>query len=414
MKVTNDEKDVLRRLAEKYMEYAISPKNKSRRELWRSLNCMRMQKPMVTIDQMPWDELAVDEELVCKVEDAYFRKVETTLRRAVYKWEHLSADTVLDPYIVLPRPLINSGFGLKTQNIEHSSDGLIKSHVFVDQLKNEQDVNKIHTPTLQIDDKAEQEIMDLAQEIFNGIAPVRWSGITLHAGLWDFISFWKGVENCYIDLIEQPELIHAIMERFSSATIEYIDNINRLGVYDVSNNVCHCSYTFNDRVSDEERLNCKGTTDKGWTFSMAQLFTAVSPEINKEFEVPYLTKIFERFDSVYYGCCERLDDRLDVIDKMPNIRKISCSPWSDREHFASVLPKKYIMSNKPNPSYLADVSFDEDVVRKDLRRTILLAKENNLCLELLLKDISTVKNDPKRLWRWSEIAYEETTNAMLK
>ena len=126
-----------------------------------------------------------------------------------------------------------------------------------------------------------------------------------------------------------------------------------------------------------------------------------------------MSKIFSYFGSVYYGCCERLDDRLHIIDRMPNIRKISCSPWSDREHFAATLPKKYIMSNKPTPAYLAGATFDEEVVRKDLRKTIALAKQNGLCLELLLKDISTVGNDPTRLWRWSEIALEETMNSAL-
>ena len=71
------------------------------------------------------------------------------------------------------------------------------------------------------------------------------------------------------------------------------------------------------------------------------------------------------------------------------------------------------MSNKPNPSYLAGSVFDEDVVRKDLRRTIEAAKANGLGLELLLKDISTVEKDPGRLWRWSQIAMEETMNAAL-
>ena len=146
---------------------------------------------------------------------------------------------------------------------------------------------------------------------------------------------------------------------------------------------------------------------------MAQLFTSVSPDINAEFEVPYMSKLFEKFGSVYYGCCERLDDRLDVVTKMPNIRKISCSPWSDREHFAAVLPKQYIMSNKPTPSLLAESAFDEEAVRKDLRRTIAAAKAHDVRLEMLLKDISTVKGDPARLWRWAAIAEEETLNAAL-
>lgn len=411
MKITENDVNVLRELATRYMEYACSDKNNERRELWRALNCMRMQKPMVTIDQIPWNELNVDGSLNNRVSDKYFRGIETSLLRSIYKFEHLQADTVLDPYIVLPRAISNSGFGLTIQRLAHSSSGAVKSHLFEDQLEEPEDVQKIRKPALSVDREAEAEILAEAERIFGGIAPFRLGGISLHSGLWDSITFWKGVESCYIDLLDRPELIHAIMERYTNAFIEHIEEINRLELYDSANNYCHCSYTFNDRIPDGERLTCKGTTYNGWTFSMAQLFISVSPEINREFEVPYMSRIFEYFDSIYYGCCERLDDRIEIIDTMPNIRKISCSPWSDREHFASVLPKKYIMSNKPTPAYLAESSFDEEVVRRDIRRTIKAARDNGLGLEMLLKDISTVRNDPTRLWRWSEIAAEETMNA---
>ena len=121
-----------------------------------------------------------------------------------------------------------------------------------------------------------------------------------------------------------------------------------------------------------------------------------------------MQELFPRFGAIYYGCCEKLDDRLDIIDMMPNIRKVSCSPWSDREHFAETLPKKYIMSNKPNPALLAGDTFDEQAVRNALRRTMEAAKANGLALEMIQKDISTIRNDPSRLWRWAEIAAEET------
>jgi hypothetical protein len=147
-----------------------------------------------------------------------------------------------------------------------------------------------------------------------------------------------------------------------------------------------------------------------WAMGMAQLFTSVSPDITEEFEIPYLQEIYAKFGAVYYGCCERLDDRLELIEKLPNVRKVSCSPWSDREHFAERLSKKYIMSNKPTPALLATDTFDEQLVRKDLRRTMDAAKRYNVPLEMILKDISTVRNDPARLWRWAEIAAEETAN----
>ena len=86
--------------------------------------------------------------------------------------------------------------------------------------------------------------------------------------------------------------------------------------------------------------------------------------------------MFPLFGAIYYGCCDRLDDRLNVIEKLPQVRKISCSPWSDRERFAANLDRKrYVMSNKPSPAFLATPSLEEDAIRADLRRTIRAARE---------------------------------------
>ncbi len=411
--LTQKDREILRTLASRYMTYASSEENNQKRELWKKLNSLNMEKPMVTIHQIPWHEMDVDGFLQCQVEDPYFRTVELVLRRDIYRWEHIPADMVLNPYINLPRPIKHSGFGFSTKRSEHDSDHKVDSFLFDDQLAEESDVEKFKDPVITLDREEEAEILAVAKDVFSGIAPVALQGIMLHSGLWDQITFWKGVENCYIDLLERPELIHAIMDRYTNAFLKQIDRINELGIYNITSNLCHCSHTFSDALPTKDCDPEHPTTYDGWTFSMAQLFTSVSPEVNEEFEVPYMSKIFSRFGSVYYGCCERLDDRIDIIDRMPNIRKISCSPWSDREHFASVLPKKYIMSNKPSPTFLAQRSFDEDVVRADLRRTIAAAKENGLALELLLKDLSTVKNDPQRLWRWSQIALEETMNSVL-
>ena len=409
MTIHQKDRDILRELASRYMGYAISEQNDEKRELWRALNDHHMQKPMITIEQMPWHELAVDEFLHCKIENPFLRDLEWTLRSCIYKWEHLPVDMVLNPYISVYRPIRNTGFGMEIRCLAHNSTGHVQTHLFEDQFEEMEDVEKIKTPVLSLDHERAAEMWAVASDIFDGIAPLKWGGIQVHSGLWDQITFWKGVENCYIDLIDRPELIHAIVDRYTNAFLDQLDQINALGAYDVTSNMCHCSYTFSEIDREVEHP----TSYDGWTYSMAQLFTAVSPAINEEFEVPYMSKIFSRFKSVYYGCCERLDDRLHVIDRMPNIRKISCSPWSDREHFAATLPKKYIMSNKPDPAYLAHSSFDEELVRKDLRRTIAAAKAHGLGLELLLKDITTVKGDPRRLWRWSEIALEETMNAVL-
>lgn len=97
-----------------------------------------------------------------------------------------------------------------------------------------------------------------------------------------------------------------------------------------------------------------------------------------------------------------------MIEKLPNVRKLSCSPWSDRERFAQNLDRsRYVMSNKPTPAYLAADVMDEKLVRDDLRRTLDAARRHDVCLEFILKDISTVCGKPQHVWRWAEIAMEE-------
>ena len=415
MKLSGKDRETLRGLAERYMSHALSEKNKEKRELWRALNQGNMQKPMVAVDQMPWNELDVDGFLVCTAEDPYFRGVEWTLRSEIYKWEHLPADMVLNPYILLPRPIGNTGYGLGYVRETLATDptnSVVAQH-FVNQLKEPEDIEKIKTPAVTVDRAAEADILSTARDLFAGIADVRLQGLILHLGFWDFITQWMGVENCYIELMDRPEMMHAVMERLTEATLDEIGQINRLGLYDVNTNMCHCSYTFSDALPGPDCSRDNPTTHDGWAFGLAQLFTSVSPEITAEFEVPYMQRLFPHFGSIYYGCCDRLDDRLDIICRMPNIRKISCSPWSDRENFAANLPKEYIMSNKPSPALLAQSSFDEDAVRADLRRTIAAAKAHGVRLEMILKDISTVKYEPQRLWRWSQIAEEETLRAAL-
>jgi hypothetical protein len=71
------------------------------------------------------------------------------------------------------------------------------------------------------------------------------------------------------------------------------------------------------------------------------------------------------------------------------------------------------MSNKPAPAFIAQRSVDLDEVRKDIRLTFDLAKQNNVNLELILKNISTVHCESERLTKWAEIAMEEVQNFLI-
>jgi hypothetical protein len=95
---------------------------------------------------------------------------------------------------------------------------------------------------------------------------------------------------------------------------------------------------------------------------------------------------------------------MDFVRRIPNLRKVSMSPWVNVERGAQAIGRDYVYSCKPNPAFLAH--FDEDTVRKELTGVVEACKRYGCPAELILKDISTVGYKPQNLWRWAEIAME--------
>ncbi len=408
--LNREEIDLIRSLAREYAQIAFQPEQDEKKKLWIAHNDLETEtRPLVLIDQVCWNEIDVDGSLDAKVSDPYWREVELWLRQAIYQWNHMPVDRVYDPYVVLPAPVLSTGWGIDADTdvlrLQKSSE--VASRHFKNQINEEEDLERIHTPVLRLDQRMLESIRETAIGVFGGVIPWKLRGVTMHLGLWDVISSWMGVESCYVELIDRPEMMHALMEKLTEGILSQVAQLNDLGLFDITSNICHCSHTHSARLPGAECDRDKPQSKDAWAFGLAQLFTAASPAITREFEAEYMSRIFPLFGAIYYGCCERLDDRLDVVGKLPNVRKISCSPWSDRERFAERLPDGIIMSNKPSPALLATDSFNEDAVRSDLRRTIAAAKRHHRPLEMILKDISTVRNDPKRLWRWAQIAMEE-------
>jgi hypothetical protein len=97
----------------------------------------------------------------------------------------------------------------------------------------------------------------------------------------------------------------------------------------------------------------KPRTKDLWMFGLAQMFSTVSPQMFKEYEVEYTNRICERFGLVYYGCCDPLDGKMNEVRMIPNVRKVSMSPWVNEERGAEEIGKEYVYSRKPNPALLA-------------------------------------------------------------
>ena len=411
--LTTQDREILRRLGAEYMEYASLPVQKEKRDLWKALNRCEMARPMVNIDQLPWNELNDTGELTCQVSDPWWQEFEKGLRRTLYQWRHFPADMVLEPFLTIPLSLGTNGYGLAAQcdsRVQHVGETATARH-YNTVLAEMEDLEKIQDLEIQYDAKESRLHLEEAEEIFQGIAPViAGHGMTFHVGVWDKLSEYMGVEQVFYDIVDRPEFLHAPMRRITDATLAGIRQASALRVVDDIAKTCHCSYTYNDEQLPDFGTGKGSISQNSWAFGLAQVLTSVSPAAFEEFELPYITEMAREFDRIYYGCCDRLDNKLDLVRKIPNVRKVSCSPWSNRKAFAEKLGPGLILSNKPTPAFLAAGQMDEDAIREDLEFTCRCAKENSVPVEFILKDISTVQFEPTRLTRWAEIAMETVQN----
>jgi hypothetical protein len=63
-----------------------------------------------------------------------------------------------------------------------------------------------------------------------------------------------------------------------------------------------------------------------------------------------------------------------------------------------------VLSRKPNPAILARDTWQPEEACQDLN--YFLDRTRGLSVEIILKDISTVRYDPHRLWEWAALAMQ--------
>ncbi len=406
MSVSRNDREVLRELGRKVAEIAALPVQSETISLWKALNGLRPVRPMVMIDQVPWHEMEVDGELAVRSQDAFCRDLETRLRRTLYSWNHMRADMVVEPVIDIGMVIRGGSFGIET--IENRAvmdpNNSVVGHYYVDQMKTEDDIDRIRTPQLVLDEEATARAQEMTEDIFDGILTVRMQGWQPGFAPWDIIVQWHGVENVLRDLIERPEFMHHIVSSLTDAQLSMLDQLEEKGLLASGQGTIHCTGAYADELPatgyDPRHVRAKDT----WTCGMAQIFSGVSPAMHQEFELDYALRWYSRFGLVYYGCCEPLDNKIDIIRNIPHVRKISMSPWVDVEKGAERIGPDFVFSRKPNPAFLAGRTWEPDIVKRDLQDTLDRCSRHGCPVELILKDISTVDYEPHRLYEWADIA----------
>ncbi len=396
--INQNDKNIVRELAKKYMQAVNTEKQARMFQRFRDTNDLKLVRPPVLIDEIPWYQMNVGDELTCICEDGRARNTELMFRRRLFYINHFKADNMYEPFLRIRRAYDSTGIGIekKNANVKRTdSFNNIVSKEFEDVLEDESVLEKMHDPefTLRPDKDAEQ--MEYYTELLGDSIPIRLYGYEAYSDSpWDVISELRGVEPILMDMYDRPEYLHELMKRFSSASQAEIDFIEKNLDIDNQFKSLHCTPQLVSGLADS---GLKAT----WYRRAAQSLGVVSPKMFEEFELDYIDPLAERFAYTYYGCCEPLDDRIDMLKKkIPNLRKIGCSPWANVEKCAEQIGGDYVLSRKPNPTNVA-LTADVDVIRGEIEATVKACMKNACPYDYVLKDISTVSYHPENLIIWA-------------
>jgi hypothetical protein len=399
---------ILRGLAAQTAEIAALPVQEEKRRLWRKLNALQPERPMVMIDQVCWHEMELGDELTLRCEDLDARSYETALRRQLYQWRHFPVDMVVEPFLRVPMAIYNTSFGIEVEEevavLDRNND--VVAHRYHNQFEREEDLAKIQVPRISHDPRETGRRLEQAQEWFDGLLETRRWGADPYLSLWDPISTWMGVENALYAIIDRPELMHRLVGKMTDGYLSMLDQLEAQGLLAGPQSLIHCTGAWTDELPAPGYDPQRPRTKDMWTFGLAQMFSTVSPKMFQEYEVDYAARICARFGLVYYGCCDPLDRKMKQVRMIPGVRKVSMSPWADQERGAAEIHGDFVFSRKPSPALLAFDDFESQAVREDLQKTVQICARHGCALEMILKDISTVRYQPQRLFEWGKIAME--------
>jgi len=203
---------------------------------------------------------------------------------------------------------------------------------------------------------------------------------------------------------DAPEAIHRLMRYMLAdrlAVFEYLETEGLLARNTDNQMAGPRSYGYVSDLPEPGRGGKVALKDL-WGWAESQEAENISPAMYREFVLPYLARLSEKFGLIYYGCCERIDDRLPMIlDAIPNLRSVSVSGWSDLARTAELLGKNYVYSRKPTPAHISGPNPNWDLLRKDMQDTYAAARDGNV--EILFRDVYAIDGDRSRLRRWVDM-----------
>jgi hypothetical protein len=337
--------------------------------------------------------------------------------------DELGDDIVIEPRYQLGWRMVFSDYGVPVEIRSARRPKESMAYKFSFPITDPKEIDRLRPRSFGVDRPESMRRQEIVEEAFGGLLPVRLGNFDPFAYEFDVGEYgdlgfngnfffgltWQiyrfiGNQGLLYWVYDAPQAIHRLMEYMLADRIAMFEFFEREGLLALNTDNQMAGPRMYGYVSDlpDAESRCPAKLKNLWGWAESQEAEPLSPSMYKEFVLPYLAKLAERFGLVYYGCCERVDDRLPaILAAIPNLRSVSVSGWSNLAKTAELLGKNYVFSRKPVPAHISAASLNWDLLEKDMRDTCTAARDLNI--EVLFRDVYTTGGDRTRLRRWVDM-----------
>lgn len=399
--------DILRSLAARRLDIVHHPLNVERRQRWYDHDAGRPGRPMVLAENGVAFEQLPESRLECREEWA--RGVESGFRFEAWQFDVIRDDHVVEPWLNCGWRVGASGYGVEipTEWAERVSGNVASRHWDHPIKDLDADFDRLKPRTFTVDRQGSLDWADHLASLFDGLLPVRMRG----AFWWTTGMTWPamellGLEPMMLAMVDNPAGMHRLMGFLRDDHLAFIDWLEREGLFTLNNEndyIGSGSMGYTHALPGADLAEGAPVRSRDlWVLSESQETVSVGPSMFEEFVLEYQLPVIARFGRCYYGCCEPVHTRWKALSRIPNLNRVSVSPWCDQERMAEHCGRGIAFSRKPNPALVSTDQFDEAAIREDIRTTLRAARKCNV--ELVMKDVHTLAGEHDRLARWVALA----------
>ncbi len=402
--ISAQDRERLRSLAQKQLEYAHSPKNDEILKKWDALAHGRRESPTVRLLFSNFPHEVVTPRMECTGEAA--RQIEYQFLTTLVGRELFDDDTPISPTFDIRWDTWVSPFGLQPHRTRASGEHAMGYHIdpVIEDLG--ADIDRLRGGGFGVDRERTAARRNLAGELFGDILPVRMVMDSLPGSITNHLVSLMGMEAYYCSMYDYPDELHEVMEMATRIYEDYYDFLEREGLLLPTcgtSPVAQESFAFNSELPDGPVSSVR----QCWGYLESQETTAVSPATYGEFVFPYQDRLARRFGLLSYGCCERVDAVWPgYLSKWNNLRKLSVSPFNNEPQIGEYLRgSRVVYYSKPRAEFVTNPGpMDEEALRKYFKGVCEAA--SGCLFEMAQREVGTIFGDYERGRRYVQIAKE--------